>query len=103
MLREDAVAEFGNDIVVVAESVYQRDVGRDFWEDEIPDEERDDYFSRASFFLPPDGPSQSWANQCNHPSHNPPNMLYIPGGKTYTHVCPSCVQETVLQSSSVRC
>ncbi len=27
---------------------------------------------------------------CNHPEHNPPNYLYIPPGKGYRHVCPSC-------------
>lgn len=27
---------------------------------------------------------------CTHPEHTPPTMLYIPQGKGYRHVCPSC-------------
>lgn len=27
---------------------------------------------------------------CRHPEHNPPTHLYIPPGKGYRHVCPSC-------------
>lgn len=31
---------------------------------------------------------------CNDPSHNPPNMLLVPAGKVYIHVCPSCGLES---------
>lgn len=27
---------------------------------------------------------------CKDPSHNPPNMISIPYGQGYKHVCPSC-------------
>lgn len=27
---------------------------------------------------------------CRHPDHTPPSHLYIPFGKGYKHVCPSC-------------
>jgi hypothetical protein len=27
---------------------------------------------------------------CNDPHHNPPMHIYIPQGKGYRHICPSC-------------
>lgn len=28
--------------------------------------------------------------RCLHPEHQPPSHLFIPQGKVYRHVCPSC-------------
>jgi hypothetical protein len=38
--------------------------------------------------------------RCRHPEHEPPNMLVIPAGKRYRHVCPGCGRETIIHSSS---
>ncbi|MFA5234766.1 MAG: hypothetical protein WC390_10235 [Sulfurimonas sp.] len=38
--------------------------------------------------------------RCTHPQHNPPNMLWIPPGKQYRHICPGCGKETVLHGGS---
>jgi hypothetical protein len=38
---------------------------------------------------------------CNHHEHNPPQHLYIPAGKTYKHICPSCSKETVVSSLNI--
>ena len=34
--------------------------------------------------------------KCNNPSHEPPTHIYIPQGKGYRHVCPSCGKVTDL-------
>jgi hypothetical protein len=34
---------------------------------------------------------------CIDLNHNPPQHLYIPQGKGYKHVCPSCGKETILK------
>lgn len=33
---------------------------------------------------------------CKHPEHNPPSHLYIPQGKRYVHICPSCGNREVI-------
>lgn len=33
---------------------------------------------------------------CRHKSHNPPMFIYIPNGKGYKHICPSCGKITNL-------
>lgn len=33
---------------------------------------------------------------CRHPEHKPPTGLYIPPGKGYKHVCPTCGVEQLL-------
>ena len=38
---------------------------------------------------------------CRNPSHEPPNMLYIPPGQTHTHVCPGCGFTVVMHGSTV--
>lgn len=30
---------------------------------------------------------------CQHPEHNFPTHIYIPGGQSHTHVCPDCGNE----------
>lgn len=38
---------------------------------------------------------------CTHPEHRAPTMLYVPPGKRYVHVCPSCGHtETIANSST---
>ena len=39
--------------------------------------------------------------ECNHPEHNFPILLYIPGGQTHTHVCPNCGNEITVMASIV--
>ena len=39
------------------------------------------------------------SDRCLNPGHNPPSHLYIPAGKGYRHICPSCGKETVLRNS----
>ena len=31
---------------------------------------------------------------CNHPEHNPPNMMVLEPG-TYQHTCPACGKKTI--------
>lgn len=31
--------------------------------------------------------------ECQHPEHNFPTLIYIPGGQSHTHVCPDCGNE----------
>ena len=38
---------------------------------------------------------------CRHPEHEPPNMLVIPEGMIYRHVCPGCGKTTILRSHGV--
>jgi hypothetical protein len=38
---------------------------------------------------------------CMSPSHNFPNMLYIPPGESHTHKCPACGMETTVRSPDV--
>lgn len=42
-------------------------------------------------------------NICTHPYHLPPMHLYIPPGKIYNHICPSCGHKTVIGSSHITC
>lgn len=35
-------------------------------------------------------------NTCKDHSHNPPSHIYIPQGKGYKHVCPSCGAESTI-------
>lgn len=42
-------------------------------------------------------------NQCIDPSHNPPNMICIPQGKIYRHICPRCGKESILRRMNVTC
>lgn len=37
---------------------------------------------------------------CRHPGHKPPDMLVIPAGKVYRHICPGCGMEIELHSNS---
>jgi hypothetical protein len=39
---------------------------------------------------------------CNHPEHNPPNMMVIPQGQRYRHVCPSCGQMVILYPREIK-
>lgn len=34
--------------------------------------------------------------RCNDREHEPPKYLYIPQGKGYKHVCPTCGSETIM-------
>ena len=38
---------------------------------------------------------------CMDMGHNAPNMLYIPPGKAYRHVCPSCGYTVILYGSNI--
>ena len=38
---------------------------------------------------------------CTHPSHEPPMHLYIPPGKGYRHVCPSCGQVSYMTGNGI--
>ena len=38
---------------------------------------------------------------CMHPGHNFPNMLVIPPGKVYKHVCPQCGKTTSCRGSNI--
>jgi len=40
---------------------------------------------------------------CSHPEHNPPAHLYIPPGKGYIHICPSCQNEVKLIPPQITC
>ena len=33
---------------------------------------------------------------CTHPEHNIPSHIFIPQGKGYRHICPSCNTEVVI-------
>lgn len=35
---------------------------------------------------------------CRDPGHEAPNMLYVPPGKQYRHVCPTCGYTVILRS-----
>jgi hypothetical protein len=35
---------------------------------------------------------------CRDPSHNPPSHLYVPPGKGYNHICPSCGKASTITS-----
>ena len=39
---------------------------------------------------------------CMNPSHDPPNMLYVPPGKRYRHVCPGCGKVSYIRGSNIR-
>ncbi len=41
------------------------------------------------------------AAHCRRPDHNFPNMLYIPPGKGYRHICPGCGHVSVCLGSNV--
>ncbi len=45
--------------------------------------------------------SKTLIERCLGRSHQPPTHLYIPNGKTFTHVCPDCGQQTVLMGSNI--
>lgn len=34
--------------------------------------------------------------RCNDPRHDPPMHLYIPQGKGYIHICPTCGRKATL-------
>lgn len=34
--------------------------------------------------------------KCTHPDHKPPNMIHIPQGKGFRHICPACGSETIM-------
>lgn len=34
---------------------------------------------------------------CLHPEHDFPMMLYVPGGKIVTHICPGCGHKTTVK------
>lgn len=38
---------------------------------------------------------------CRDPSHNPPTHLFIPQGKIYIHICPSCGHRVVMRTPAV--
>lgn len=40
--------------------------------------------------------------ECTHPSHNPPNHIYIPQDKEYEHTCPACKEKTTLTPPQIR-
>jgi hypothetical protein len=46
MTKQDAIQQFGGDVVYEAESYYETDFGKDFWND-LPDNERRSYLNRA--------------------------------------------------------
>ena len=37
--------------------------------------------------------------ECGHSEHNPPNMIVIPEGKIYHHICPACGKESIIHSN----
>ena len=39
---------------------------------------------------------------CLDTSHDPPKFLYIPPGKGYKYVCPSCGKVTILKKPNIR-
>jgi len=40
---------------------------------------------------------------CLDINHSPPTHLWIPQGKQYRHICPTCGKEQVLKSVTVTC
>lgn len=38
-------------------------------------------------------------NHCRVVGHNPPNMMVIPAGKIYIHVCPGCGYRVTLRAN----
>ena len=46
-----------------------------------------------------DDDDAAFGRQCRDPEHSPPTMLYIPPGKRYRHVCPSCGAEVVMHGA----
>lgn len=42
------------------------------------------------------------ATVCLDLMHEPPKFLYIPPGKQYRHICPSCGFESVIRGNQVR-
>jgi hypothetical protein len=38
---------------------------------------------------------------CRDREHNPPNMLVVPPGHEYVHICPSCGAVSVLHASNI--
>lgn len=40
---------------------------------------------------------------CLDRQHDPPMHLYIPPGKRYVHICPSCKRKIVLNGLSIFC
>lgn len=50
---------------------------------------------------PPGFFSNDWDEPCRDPEHNPPTMMYVPPGTTYTHRCPSCGKESVIKSPRI--
>lgn len=36
---------------------------------------------------------------CQHPEHNPPNMIVIPQGKKLVHECPACGEVQVVYAA----
>lgn len=49
-----------------------------------------------------DIPGWEKGGDCMHRGHEPPNMLYVPPGKRYRHVCPGCGKVTYINGSSIR-
>lgn len=39
---------------------------------------------------------------CNDPDHNFPNMMVIPAGQGYTHVCPKCGYTVTITNPGIR-
>lgn len=46
-------------------------------------------------------PIPDWKEPCRNPSHQPPNMICIPAGQQYRHVCPGCGKVAILRGSNV--
>lgn len=60
---------------------------KQIWEKNKPDEKESGFYD-----IPPQ-------ETCVHPEHDPPMHLYIPAGKGYRHVCPSCGKVVNINSS----
>lgn len=39
---------------------------------------------------------------CTDPSHGVPNILYVPPGQVYIHICPTCHAESRLYPQIIR-
>lgn len=41
-------------------------------------------------------------SDCNSSDHNPPTHLFIPEGKGYKHVCPTCGKTTIIKPQQIK-
>lgn len=48
-----------------------------------------------------DIPKSEIGSLCLDPEHAPPMHLWIPPGKQYRHICPSCGHEVVMRAPQV--